>query len=101
MVSNAIVVGDRRKFLTCLLTLRVQVDADTQQPTDLLDPRVVAWAESLGVDGLAKVEDFASGPHADRLAAAVQEGVDRANRKAISNAAKVRRERLVPDSSSL
>ena len=35
-VSNAIVIGDRRKFLSCILTLKVDVDADTMVPQKIL-----------------------------------------------------------------
>ena len=33
-VSNAMIVGDRKKFLSCLLTLRVEVDTETMEPKD-------------------------------------------------------------------
>ena len=36
LISNAMVVGDRRKFLSVLLTLRVDPDPDTLAPTDRL-----------------------------------------------------------------
>ena len=36
LISNAMVVGDHRKFLTVLLTLRVDPDPDTLAPTDHL-----------------------------------------------------------------
>ena len=52
------VVGDKRKYLTCLITLKVTwgvgtvlqvtVDPVTLAPTDTLDPRAMAWVASLG-----------------------------------------------------
>ena len=33
-VSNAMIVGDRKKFLSCLLTLRVELDTETMEPKD-------------------------------------------------------------------
>ena len=95
VVSNVMVVGDKRKYLTCLITLKVMmmiitiinlrvmmmiknsiddenrkevpdmhawllnwahdswfqvtIDPTTLAPTDQLDPRALAWIESLGV----------------------------------------------------
>ena len=40
VASNVVVVGDRKKFLSTLLTLRVNVDPATLQPTDQLTDEV-------------------------------------------------------------
>ncbi len=57
-MSNVIVVGDRRKFLSCLLTLRVEVDPATQHPTDRLDPAAREWAQKVAGGGkMETVED--------------------------------------------
>ena len=55
VVSNVMAVGDRRKHLTCLITLKVVVDEVTAQPTDRLDPAAVAWCEAHGVSGLVRL----------------------------------------------
>ena len=39
IISNVMVVGDKRKHLAALVTLRTQMDAKNQ-PTDLLHPDV-------------------------------------------------------------
>ena len=36
ILSNAMVVGDRKKFLSCLLTFKVETDPDTMEPKDTL-----------------------------------------------------------------
>ena len=33
LISNVLLVGDRRKFLTCLITLKVDIDQATEMPT--------------------------------------------------------------------
>ena len=48
VVSNVMVVGDGRKYLTALLTLRVTVDPVTLAPTDILDLRAVNWVRAQG-----------------------------------------------------
>ena len=58
IVSNVMAVGDRRKHLTCLVTLRAEVDEATAQPTDRLDPAAVAWCEAQGVSGLVRPWHF-------------------------------------------
>ena len=55
VVSNVMAVGDRRKHLTCLITLKVVVDEVTAQPTDRLDPAAVARCEAHGVSGLVRL----------------------------------------------
>jgi long-chain-fatty-acid--CoA ligase ACSBG len=42
ILSNVMVVGDKRKFLAMLVTLRCEVDPETGEPTDALTPEVVA-----------------------------------------------------------
>ena len=54
IVSNVMAVGDRRKHLTCLVTLKVVVDEATAQPTERLDPAAVEWCEANGVSGLVR-----------------------------------------------
>jgi long-chain-fatty-acid--CoA ligase ACSBG len=39
IISNAILIGEGRKYLICLLTLKVQYDSDGR-PTNNLDPSV-------------------------------------------------------------
>ena len=45
LVSNCMLVGDRRKFLSLLVTLRVEPDPETLAPTDRLTPGARAALE--------------------------------------------------------
>ena len=47
-VSNCFVVGDRRKYLTALLSLKTVVDADSGVPTNELAPSALFIGEQLG-----------------------------------------------------
>ena len=37
-ISNAMLIGDRKKFLSCFLTLKVEVNSETMEPTNILGP---------------------------------------------------------------
>jgi len=98
-VSNVIVIGDKRKFLSCLLTLKTEVDPETQAPTSKLTTATLKWlAEAATITDAVKVEDLV-GPEGGAGAAspseaftkAVQAGINEANKKAVSNAQKVQK----------
>merc|ERR1719376_678476 len=95
-VSNAMIVGDRKKFLSCLLTFKVEVDPDTMEPgNELASAAVDFFAEH---DLKVKTMDDLMRPGAEKQRAMrlVQEGIDRANAKATSNAQKVQKFMVCP-----
>ena len=78
-------IGDRRKFLSVFLTFKVVMDNDN--PTNTLTPTAIEWCESLGRK-VTTVDEILAGPD-PKIMAAIQKGIDKANKKAVSNAAKV------------
>jgi len=97
IVSNAVLVGDRRKFLACLLTLRSEIDQDTTQPLDALAPEAKAWCEAAGSKAVT-VEEAAKD---EAVAKGIQEGIDRANSMATSNAQRVQKWIILPQDFSV
>ncbi|XP_041775912.1 very long-chain-fatty-acid--CoA ligase bubblegum [Anopheles merus] len=89
-VSNAFLVGDKRKFLTMLITLKTQMNLDSGEPKDELTPETIAALKELGVEYGKLSEIHAAGP-CPKVLKALQEGIDRANQKAISNAQKIQK----------
>lgn len=101
VVSYAIVVGEKKKYLSCVITLKVGTDAETMQPTRLLDPSVVSWAEKMGCQGLETLDDFISGPHAEKLRNAIQIGLDAVNSGAGSNPQRIQKFAILPNEFSV
>ena len=117
VLSNVVVVGDGRKFLTCMVTLKVEVDPMTQKPSTLLTDSTRAWAQRILPDsskGVETLDDFINGEHADELQEALEAGsfkldvfqctshdfkclgLLRANEKASSRAHKVQKIQVLP-----
>ncbi|XP_055594890.1 very long-chain-fatty-acid--CoA ligase bubblegum-like [Uranotaenia lowii] len=94
-VSNAFLVGDKRKFLTMLITLKTVMNLDTGEPKDELSPDTITWMKGLGLDHTKMSQIMAAGP-CPKVLKAIQEGIDRANAKAISNAQKIQKFALLP-----
>ena len=110
-LSNVFVVGDKRKYLSCLVTLLVnhqilssplfilhflktETDPETGEPLDELSAFAKMQVDSLGshnttVSGIRDPKDIA-------VYDAIQEGIQRANLQAISNAQRVRLETNKP-----
>jgi len=85
-VSNVMVIGDKRKFLSCVFTIKSEPDAQ-QKPTDKLAGPALADAKKGGssattVTAAAKDASFLK---------MVQAGVDRYNKRAVSRAQHVQK----------
>ena len=94
VISNVVVIGDRRKYLSCLVTLRVNVDAKTSQPSDDLSPEAVAWCDAVVPESrgmILTVQDFRAGRFANQLKRAIEDGIEVANGQALSQVCSVLR----------
>ncbi|CAL1594148.1 unnamed protein product [Knipowitschia caucasica] len=88
-ISNAMLIGDKRKFLAMLLTIKCQVNAESGAPEDELTPEVVELFRRLGSTS-RKVSELTGGK--DRaLHTAIQEGINRVNKRATSNAQRIQK----------
>ncbi|XP_050088160.1 very long-chain-fatty-acid--CoA ligase bubblegum [Anopheles aquasalis] len=99
-VSNAFLVGDKRKFLTMLITLKTQMNLDTGAPKDELTAETIAALKEFGAEYGKLSEIHAAGP-CPKVLKAIQEGIDRANLKAISNAQKIQKFALLKEDFSV
>ncbi|KAH8377994.1 hypothetical protein KR093_008450 [Drosophila rubida] len=118
-VSNALLIGDHRKYLTVLLALKTKSDAETGRPLDALREETVEWlqahhlqqsklSELLGIpadlqlpneaNALAAALQISAEP---KLYEALEAGIKRANEHAISNAQRVQKFALLPHEFSL
>ncbi|XP_014675418.1 PREDICTED: long-chain-fatty-acid--CoA ligase ACSBG2-like isoform X2 [Priapulus caudatus] len=94
ILSNVMLIGDRRKFLSMLMTLKVNVNEDTGEPTDDLAAVTLDWLKALGCTA-TKVTELVNSKD-ERVYKAIQEGVKRANLKSVSNAQKVQKWTVLP-----
>ncbi|XP_019111247.2 long-chain-fatty-acid--CoA ligase ACSBG2 [Larimichthys crocea] len=88
IISNAMLIGDKQKFLSMLLTLKCVVD-DNAEPTDELTPEALDFCQRNGVRA-TKVSEIIANKEPP-IYTAIQEGLERVNARATSNAQKVQK----------
>ncbi|KAM3927487.1 long-chain-fatty-acid--CoA ligase ACSBG1 [Leptodactylus fuscus] len=89
IVSNAVLIGDRRKFLSILLTLKSSVDSDTLEPLDKLTPEAIHFCHEVGSKATTVSEIVEQKDKA--VYKAIQEGIDKVNCEAVSNAQRIQK----------
>lgn len=99
-ISNAFLVGDKRKFLAVLISLKTQMAPDTGAPLDELAMETLKWLESLDLKYTKLSEILESGPD-PAVMQALQSALDRANKHSISNAQKIQKFALLPHDFSI
>ena len=78
-ISNCMLVGDRKKFLSVLICLHTQKDKN-DAPTNVLAPEVLAAIHPLHSSSKT-TQEAAADPILNRL---IQAGLERVNKKAVS-----------------
>uniref|UniRef100_A0A669EWU2 long-chain-fatty-acid--CoA ligase n=1 Tax=Oreochromis niloticus TaxID=8128 RepID=A0A669EWU2_ORENI len=88
IISNAMLIGDKLKFLSMLLTLKCVVD-DNGEPTDELNQEALEFCQQHGVKA-TKVSEITANKE-PAIYSAIQAGIERVNARSTSNAQKVQK----------
>jgi long-chain-fatty-acid--CoA ligase ACSBG len=91
LISNIILVGDARKYIVALITLRCNLTPEGV-PTDQLSPEAIAIIAAAGSSATTIPAAIAD----PKVLALVQQAVDAANKVATSKAQFVRKWKLIP-----
>lgn len=78
-ISNAFLVGDNRKYLTMLITLKTEMDSEGA-PLDNLSKESLKFIHSLGLNYTKMSEIIEAGPD-EKVSQAIQGAIDRANKR--------------------
>ncbi|XP_075154011.1 long-chain-fatty-acid--CoA ligase heimdall-like [Haematobia irritans] len=110
-ISNAVAVGDHRKYVTVLLTFKTLISPEAGYPLDNLLPETIDWlstldlhytklSEILHMEYPKNFKDFDVNSVEIRLDEkvhkALESGIEKANRHAISNAQRVQYFSILP-----
>ncbi|XP_033974393.1 long-chain-fatty-acid--CoA ligase ACSBG2-like [Trematomus bernacchii] len=88
IISNAMLIGDRLKFLSIMITLKCVVD-DNGDPTDALTTEALSFCQQHDVTVTTVSGIIANKEPA--IYTAIQEGIERVNARATSNAQKIQK----------
>ena len=97
-ISNVVLVGEKRRFISCLLTFRVVLDTNERIPSDNLTAASIAWCVSVGSSSVRLSDVLAPDMAVMR---AIQNGIDQVNKSAVSNAGVVQKWMILPNELSV
>ncbi|XP_054005975.1 very long-chain-fatty-acid--CoA ligase bubblegum isoform X2 [Hylaeus anthracinus] len=98
-LSNAILIGDGKKYLTMLVSLRTEMDVHTGAPKDTFTSDTLRWLQSIG--SKSKTVDDVIKTHDPLVYEEIDKAIKRVNNKVISNAHKVQKFRILPHDLSI
>ena len=86
IISQVMIVGDHRKFLTALVTLKTAMDGPSAQPTSQLSPEAIDFIKSDLQQDVTSIEEAQTNEAVNNF---VQRCIDETNKFSISRAAQV------------
>ncbi|XP_037957989.1 very long-chain-fatty-acid--CoA ligase bubblegum [Teleopsis dalmanni] len=99
-ISNAFLVGEQRKYLTVMVTIKTEMDRDTGAPLDELSHESLMWMKQLGVEHKTLSDILNAGP-CPKVWKSIEDGIKAANKHSISNAQKVQKFAILPHDFSI
>ena len=98
-LSYAILIGDKRKYLTMLVTLKTEINLNTGEPKDIFTEETLRWLKSIGstaktVSDIIKTRD-------PLVYGAIDKAIQNVNSKVISNAHKIQKFQILPHDLSI
>jgi len=99
VISQVLLLGDKQKFVSCFLTLAVEVDTETMEPTGKLSSAARDWVQAQGSNATT-VQEVLEGPDV-AVMRGIQAGIDKANKEAVSNAQRIQKWMVIPRDFSL
>ncbi|XP_031769185.1 long-chain-fatty-acid--CoA ligase ACSBG2 isoform X2 [Galleria mellonella] len=98
-LGYAVLIGDKRKFLSMIVTLKAKINTETGAALDELESETKRWVASLGSKATTISEIYNSKDPV--VQKAIEDGIKRANKHAISNAQKIQKVAILPADFSL
>ncbi|CAD5119946.1 DgyrCDS8527 [Dimorphilus gyrociliatus] len=93
VVSNCMLIGDKRKFLSMLITLKTDVDSEGT-PQETLSSPSLDWCKSVGSS--AKTVRDVTQNQDEHVLKGIQIGIDKVNAKSVSRAQKIQKWTVLP-----
>jgi long-chain-fatty-acid--CoA ligase ACSBG len=82
-VSQAVVIGEQRKYLIVLLTLKLDLEKDGKLSADRLSNEAI---ENLKLVGITDVKTLSEAKKSAKLRQFIDQGIQNANKRTISRA---------------
>lgn len=98
-LSNAMLIGDMKKYLTILVTLKTDMDPESGEPLDTLLSTTQLWANSIGSTSTTVTEILKTKDPA--IYREIEQAIKRTNEYAISNAQKLQKFTILPHDFSI
>lgn len=99
VLSNAFLIGNRRKFLSILVSLKTEMNPDGT-PTDDLTTEALKWFQEMNLSHTKVSEVLNSGPDL-KIIKKIQLAIDNVNMKATSHAHKIQKFAILPHDFSI
>uniref|UniRef100_T1J7B1 long-chain-fatty-acid--CoA ligase n=1 Tax=Strigamia maritima TaxID=126957 RepID=T1J7B1_STRMM len=100
VLSNCMLIGDKRNYLTILLTLKTEINISTMEPIDELNPIAIEWCQSVG-SSAKRVSEILQSANANVMDG-IQQGINKYNEEfAISRAQKIQKWTILPQDFSI
>jgi long-chain-fatty-acid--CoA ligase ACSBG len=91
ILSNCMLICDKKKYITCIVSLKCIVD-DNGRPTNDLDPTVIKQLQDIDSSSKTVAEAIKD----NKVKTFIKYGILMANEKSVSNAQKVQKCRIIP-----